>query len=814
MAEKIDAAAFMVNYKDKVVASLADGLRKCCLTCGSSAGLALCTGCNGSVVYCSRSCQITGWKSHKQRCRRIAICNRILPVSTLGMQLTCPYFVSTSSRNKLIKFAQRFIPPKQAALLSKSDTAGGRASASAAALNVSSLDIEDPSKLASDLIDALFSLAFTLHSEIPTTFLRGQTISSPSSTITLPSTLSTVDPLIHTAIATAVAPKADTPNAFVKSMQERARAKALRAAADAAELAAANGETVAAPAATTTTVLTKRLHEFIDMWRPFDWVQKENIGESSPFSDDSSTFLHLLANTIDDCAISGPLVGVLKTFKFDLNVLDHFGTTALDRAILRDSGLFAIALIYQGASLCSAFTSDRQGSSGGGSVLDDYRLRLIPITHDRPWGKLNYRYTNILLEAAFKNAGDIIRAFGNRCTATNTFNVTQSLFSQARIHTFIDSTTTLEADTPLLVAVVMNSLDAAQAILEILSGQGDCAAVGNEEMQYFTVCKNAINKISILNSVQVPTTTTTTSTSTTAPKTRRTATDAPVSMTVDLTVREMSMSALSAAVDAGYPKMVKLLLDYGGDPNQMECTRKSILAHALLCGMSEGGGQYARYFHDSEPELIHHKKALERLTARERYIKCARKLAHAGANVLAVNGYGWAILHYAVCAHDLKTLNLILKLGAYKDVCTATIQDAVQSTNEHYGMTPLMLATNLHKLGDDDDTTDPNCYSIVQLLVSYGASSSINAVNSEGFTALHFAALNGFTGTARLLIKCGAYVHARNKQNNTPFDLLELFRYKLMSDPAIDDIFRAHKFMRFSQFLKELVEIMDATPET
>jgi ankyrin repeat protein len=124
------------------------------------------------------------------------------------------------------------------------------------------------------------------------------------------------------------------------------------------------------------------------------------------------------------------------------------------------------------------------------------------------------------------------------------------------------------------------------------------------------------------------------------------------------------------------------------------------------------------------------------------HVAIVQLLLDKGADVKAVNEYGWTPLHYTSNNGYLDIAQLLLDKGAN-----------IEAANKG-GRTPLHCASSYGNLD------------IAQLLLNKGA--NIEAVDKGGWTPLHYASSNGYLDIAQLLLNKGANIEAVDKGGWTP----------------------------------------------
>ena len=87
------------------------------------------------------------------------------------------------------------------------------------------------------------------------------------------------------------------------------------------------------------------------------------------------------------------------------------------------------------------------------------------------------------------------------------------------------------------------------------------------------------------------------------------------------------------------------------------------------------------------------------------------------------------------------------------------------------GVTLLMSAAGIDYRQGPREKLEPQVLEAVRLALAWGA--DVDAVDAEGNTALHGAAIRGANSTVRLLLEEGAQIDARNTRGRMPLDIAE-----------------------------------------
>jgi ankyrin repeat protein len=151
------------------------------------------------------------------------------------------------------------------------------------------------------------------------------------------------------------------------------------------------------------------------------------------------------------------------------------------------------------------------------------------------------------------------------------------------------------------------------------------------------------------------------------------------------------------------------------------------------------------------------------------YVPCNRDLNGAGTNLNRIGATPFLIASQNA---DLEMMRLLLEHGA----------DPTIQTAEH--QTPLIVASGVGIFGFGvNPGTNEEAFEAAKLLIELGA--SVNAVDDNGETALHGAALRGANDLVRLLVDNGASLTAKNSMGWTPLTIADgvLYTFTIKSNP-------------------------------
>jgi ankyrin repeat protein len=222
-------------------------------------------------------------------------------------------------------------------------------------------------------------------------------------------------------------------------------------------------------------------------------------------------------------------------------------------------------------------------------------------------------------------------------------------------------------------------------------------------------------------------------------------------------------TALTTAVENGHFELAALLVDLGADPNDMRSgfSPLHILSWIRKPDRGEDEG-------DPVPEgsgSLTSEQLIRRLVAKGADVNA--RLTGGPSSGGRINRKGCTPFMLAADTADTAYMRLLRELGA-----DATIMNVDNCT-------PLMAAAGLGtRSADEEAGTDEEAVEAVEYLLSLGA--DINAVSSNGDTAMHGAAFANFPKVVKLLDAKGAKIEVWNQKNKrgwTPLMIAEGHRF-------------------------------------
>jgi len=211
--------------------------------------------------------------------------------------------------------------------------------------------------------------------------------------------------------------------------------------------------------------------------------------------------------------------------------------------------------------------------------------------------------------------------------------------------------------------------------------------------------------------------------------------------------RGKSFSPLTLAVENGHFELAAALLEAGADPNGHPAGYTALHAITAVRKPIRGDG-------DPPPIGSGNLSSLDfvrRLAAHGADINARLEKGTSGRGQFTTTGSTPLLL--AARASDVPLVRLLLELNA----------DPVLANADN--SPPLLAAAGVGALGDGDEAagTEEESYETVRLLLDLGA--DVNAVDSNGETAMHGAAYQSRPTLVRLLAERGADMNVWNRKN-------------------------------------------------
>ena len=217
-------------------------------------------------------------------------------------------------------------------------------------------------------------------------------------------------------------------------------------------------------------------------------------------------------------------------------------------------------------------------------------------------------------------------------------------------------------------------------------------------------------------------------------------------------IDSQGFSALHWAAQRGDPKMIRLLLEQGSDPNFISRQGYSAIHHAARSGTLTGIDYLLRYGARVDARNLEGSTSLLYIysssVSKMPHLACSHRLIKAGANLNIQDNFGATPLYYTSQFGKTLGLQLLLKNGAETD------------KPDFKGETPLTVSVQA------------NHHEVIPILLKHGANLAHHTV--AGRSLLHEAAEYGDEQTLRILTLArirGVQVEHKSSDGKTARDL-------------------------------------------
>ncbi|RDD41572.1 Transient receptor potential cation channel subfamily A member 1 [Trichoplax sp. H2] len=202
---------------------------------------------------------------------------------------------------------------------------------------------------------------------------------------------------------------------------------------------------------------------------------------------------------------------------------------------------------------------------------------------------------------------------------------------------------------------------------------------------------------------------------------------------------------LHLAANNGNIDIAKLLLNHGTKIDSLDEDNYTAMHYAALGNHAD----MITFLHEQYENIRDFKLEKDRnnyITIQQKgYIEVSCKLLNLGANISVVDTEKRTCLHFAIYSPDTNILQMLLKNGAASLI----------NNQDSEGYTPFLASVR------NRDSK------VMNLLLDHGANAA--TLNKNGDNFLHLSAIhNCYSKTVEVLLRCGAYVNTCDIMGNTP----------------------------------------------
>ncbi|HUA20534.1 MAG TPA: ankyrin repeat domain-containing protein [Bryobacteraceae bacterium] len=219
-------------------------------------------------------------------------------------------------------------------------------------------------------------------------------------------------------------------------------------------------------------------------------------------------------------------------------------------------------------------------------------------------------------------------------------------------------------------------------------------------------------------------------------------------------------SPLLVAILNGHDALAKFLLDQGANPNLADDKGRAALYAAVDMRNLEWSTRPAPPEKDTLSELDLIKALLEH--GANPNARLAKKIPLRGQPSFDgrwANQIGATPFWRAAQSDDVTVMKLLVDHGA----------DPLIAANDR--TTPLMVAAGVGWSDGQSHGSQADAPEALRLCIQWGG--DVNAVNEEGYTALHGASFRGANEVVQFLVEHGAKMDVKNKDGRTPINMAE-----------------------------------------